>query len=70
VLQQVMGFEPAGSEGSLSLYRSGAPIGHSVLIDEIDPPAYGQSGRGIVHQRTAADTPAPIVAPPRTGARA
>ncbi|MDZ7716275.1 MAG: VOC family protein [Balneolaceae bacterium] len=48
ILTDILGFEKTDSKENLSLYRTDAPIGHSVIIETADT-APGKNGRGIVH---------------------
>lgn len=49
VLEEVLGFEKKQTEGNLSLYRSPADIGNSVIIETAAESRYGRMGRGSVH---------------------
>lgn len=48
ILEDVLGFEQKESAENRTLFKTGADIGSSVIIEKTDP-EYGQNGRGIVH---------------------
>ena len=48
ILKDILGFSKAETEGNLTLYKTGAPIGKSVIIETTGPES-GKNGRGIIH---------------------
>lgn len=48
ILQDILGFSKTETEGNLTLYKAGAPIGGSVIIETTGPKS-GKNGRGIIH---------------------
>ena len=49
ILENVLGFELKKHTDNMTLYQTGSGIGHSVIIEEAEQPAYGKNGRGIIH---------------------
>lgn len=48
ILENILGFSKVETEGNLTLYKTGAPIGSSVIIETTGPDS-GKNGRGIIH---------------------
>lgn len=48
ILENILGFSKTETEGNLTLYKTGAPIGSSVIIETAEPES-GKNGRGIIH---------------------
>ncbi len=49
IIQEVMGFDPAETEGNQYLYRTGSPIGNAVILEKADRENPTHPGRGTVH---------------------
>lgn len=48
ILENILGFSKADTDGSNSLYTTDAPIGNNVVIKLAEPKS-GKNGRGIIH---------------------
>lgn len=48
ILTSILGFENVDSEDNLTLYRTDSDLGHSLIIEQVDP-QQGQNGAGIIH---------------------
>lgn len=49
ILTDILGFEKSAEEGNLTLFETGSPLGHSVILEKADEVQYGKTGRGTVH---------------------
>ncbi len=49
LLTDILHFEPVASEGNLSLFRTGSPIGNAVILERADTSNPANPGRGTVH---------------------
>ncbi len=48
IVTSILGFEKVDTEDNLTLYQTGSKLGHSLIIEKVEPQS-GQNGAGIVH---------------------